>query len=462
MRRFLGIVVSPAAVQSEGLHEVMDKIAATGAQAISSMWALVAPTVSGQGNRQPPLDIDGYDRLLDRPLWGKRELWLRSYRSHPVPSDLFRGGRYRPVMPLAPEELDRDLPQKILAAAHERGMQAYVQCSPTVVPGLRPEDQPHYVDGSLPDIGRRVARQGCLNNPDVRAYGLDLVRDTVRYFQEADGLFLDWAEYTVYALEDHFACFCDHCRSRAQAWGLNWERMQRDTLALWKWLHRLSSISLERMMRIAERPSELLELLQSYPGWLDLLRFKARSVVAFYRDVRQAMDEEGASDMALGANGWCPPFNRSSGMDYRALAKVCDSLRPKLFTFHWSVIPRWYGQTLLKWNPRLSERFLLDMLVRCFELDDDISNRSFAHYYIPSPDELHPARPELWRLKTDEVVDQVAGRTKVYAYAHSYRPLAQWKRMIEVLRDSRADGMWVQRYGYLSDAKLEALAVLWK
>ena len=165
--------------------------------------------------------------------------------------------------------------------------------------------------------------------------------------------------------------------------------------------------------------------------------------------------------MELGANGWCPPFNLSSGMDYRALAGVCNSLRSKLFTFHWSVIPRWYGQTLLKWNPDLAERHILDAIVDALELPDDREARSFAHYHIPAPDEPHPARPESWRLKTDQVADQVAGRSRFYAYAHSYRPLPQWKRMIAVLRDSRAAGMWVQRYGYLSDAKLEALSELW-
>ena len=69
--------------------------------------------------------------------------------------------------------------------------------------------------------------------------------------------------------------------------------------------------------------------------------------------------------------------------------------------------------------------------------------------------------PESWRAKIDEVVDQVGGRAPCYAYAHSYRSEAQWKRMIAVLRDSRADGMWVQRYGYLSPEKLDALRDIW-
>jgi hypothetical protein len=34
--------------------------------------------------------------------------------------------------------------------------------------------------------------------------------------------------------------------------------------------------------------------------------------------------------------------------------------------------------------------------------------------------------------------------------------------MIAVVRDSRADGMWVQRYEYMTDEKLAALKGMWR
>jgi hypothetical protein len=462
MAKFLGIVMAPSAVQYEGLDQVLDNIAATGAQAICTSLGLSLPAEPGRGHREPPLDIDGWERLLDRPLWGKRELWLQGYRTHEVDEALFAATPYRPGGALAPVELDRDLPHKILAAAHARALRANVQISPTVVPGLRAEDQPHGVDGSLPVGERRVARQGCLNNPAVRAYALALVRDTVRHYPEADGLFLDWAEYTVYDLTDHFGCTCPHCAEAAMRAGHDWARIRRDVLAAWEAAHRLTARDLERLQRLATRPGEVLELVQRYPGWLDFLRFKAETVVELYRAFRQAMDEEGGAQMELGANGWCPPFSRSTGMDYRALAGVVQSVRPKLFTFHWSALPRWYGQTLLAWNPTLSERQVLDTLVEVFDLPDHNAPRSFAQYHIPAPEEDHPATPDSWRIKIDEVVDQVGGRVPCHILAHSYRSEAQWKRMIAVCRDSRAEGMWVQRYDYLSDAKLEALRGMWR
>ena len=460
-KRFLGIVLTPAAVQCEGLNAVLDRIQSTGAHAISTGLGVVEPVERGEGRREPPLDIDGYERLFDRPLWGKKELWTRAYRTYDYSSDLFADTPYRPGGSLAPQHLDRDLPHKILGEAQARGLQAHMQVGPTVVPDLRDDDQVHYVDGSLPNPLMRVARQGCLNSPAVRAYGIALVRDAVRHYPEADGLFLDWVEYTTYDLPDFFGCFCEHCQAKARAKGYDWDGMVRDVRATWDWLHSLTGAKLELAQRVARRPWELAELLQSYPGWLDLMRFKANTVVDAYTDYRRAMDAQGAAKMGLGANGWPPPFNRVSGMDYRRLADVCSSLRPKLFTFHWSALPRWYGQTLMAWNPGLSERHLLDTLVACLDLPDAIPVRSFSDYHIPAPNEDHPATPSSWREKLDEVVAQVGGRTACHAYAHSYRSEAQWTRMIAVIRDSRADGMWVQRYGYLSDSKFAALAHMW-
>ena len=460
-RKFLGISLMPVAVQNEGLQAVMDRIQATGANAISTGLGLSRPAEREQGHREPPLDIDGCERLLDRPLWGQRELWLESYRTHDYDESLFTDTIYRPGGQLAPADMDRDLPHKIMAEAHARGLAAYMQIGPTTVPGLRPGDQFHYPDGSLPGP-RNVARQGCLNSPAVRAYILAVVRDTVRHYPEADGLFLDWIEYTVYDLRDHFACTCPHCGHAAQTRGYDWDRIIRDVRALWNRLHQLDARDLEHMQHVARHPSALVELFQTYPGWLDFLRFKGETVAKLYRDIRQAMNDDGAAKMELGANGWAPPFNRSSGMDYRAVSAVCQSVRPKLYTFHWSVLPRWYGQTLQGWNPQLPETQLLDTLVALLDLPDDISPRTFACYHIPAPEEPHPALPRSWRDKLDEVVDQVQGKTRCYAYAHSYRPLEQWKRMVAVVRDSRVDGMWVTRYGYMTDAKLAVLADMWR
>jgi hypothetical protein len=283
----------------------------------------------------------------------------------------------------------------------------------------------------------------------------------MQHYPEVDGLFTDWAEYGAYRLEDHFTCFCPHCERKGQEQGFDWTAIRRDVAALWDWLHSLTPRELERSCRLLRNPSELLELLAHYPGCLGLLRFKARSVLDFYAQVRQLLDKLGFEQITLSARGWPPPWNRSSGMDYRALADVCGAVTPKLFTFDYSALPRWYGERLLAWNPKLSESEILDALVDWMNLPDDFERRSFANYHIPAPTEIHPARIEAYRVRLDEVVDQVGGRADCYPIAHPYLPEPQWKRMLAVVRDSRVDGMWVNSYAYLSDRKFGILKEMW-
>jgi len=340
-------------------------------------------------------------------------------------------------------------------------MQTRILLHPFVPPNVRGEDQPIYVDGSLPQPPQ-IVLNACLNSPAAEAYGLALIEDTLQHYPEADGLFIDWAEYGAYRLEDHFTCFCPHCEQKASEQGFDWESIKRDVTALWSWLHCLTPRELERSRRLLCNPSELLELLTHYPGWLYFLQFKAKSVLGFYEKVRQLLDNLGLERVGLSARGWPPPWNRSSGMDYRALSHVCVAVTPKLFTFDYSALPRWYGQTLLAWNPALSESEILDTLVEWMNLPDGFERRSFANYHIPAPTEPHPAKVEAYRVRLDEVAEQVRGKALCYPFAHAYLPEPQWKRMVAVIRDSRVDGMWVQMYGYLSDRKLEILKEMWR
>jgi hypothetical protein len=273
-----------------------------------------------------------------------------------------------------------------------------------------------------------------------------------------DGIFTDWAEYGAYRLKDHFTCFCPHCERKATEQGFTWAVIKQDVTALWNWLHAITPQQLERSRRVLGNPSELLELLTHHPGWLQFLQFKAHTVTTFYQQVREQLD----SNIALSARGWPPPWNRSSGMDYSSLAQVCAAVTPKLFLFDYSALPRWYGQTLLNWNPTLSESEILDTLVAWMNLPDDFERRSFVQYHIPPPQEFHPARLNVYRERLDEVAAQVNGKAQFYPFAHAYLPEPQWKRMIALIRDSRVDGMWVQMYGYLSDRKFEILKEMWR
>ena len=459
MERFLGIVLDTANVETEGMAQVFDNLEAVGATAIALWPWLVQPATPETGGRVPDLHIDGHKRLLDRPVWGKRELYVKSFPAYEPDLSLYAGGAYQPLR-AAPPDLDRALPDRIMDEASRRGMQSYLGFGPFTPPGLRDQDRPVRVDGATVQPPY-VAQAACLNNPEAQGYALAAIVDLVAHYPAAAGLVLDWVEFGAYRLEDNFTCFCPHCAQRAEADGYDWEAIRRDVAALWGWLHRLDSRDLERSRRVAARPAELLELLAAYPGWIDFLRFKAASVVAFYRRARAVLDDRGHRAVTLVARGWCPPWNRSSGSDYRALAEVCGIVSPKLFTFDHAVLPRWYGETLHAWNPSLAESQVLDAVVDWLDLPDDHAPRALAQYSIPAPGEPHPAHLDSYRARLAEVNDQVRGRAACCPVAHPYLPEDQWREMLGILRESRVDGLWINMYGYLSDAKLEILKQGW-
>ncbi len=462
----LGMVMTPLDAQVEGVDAVMDRIAATGATAISMGRTVCREGRDGRGHRAPPLDIDGHDRVFDRPVWGKRELMLESFAVDAPDMDLYADTCYKPRWRDVPIELDADLPNRIGEDARRRGWKVYTGASPLAVPTLADDDQMRWPDGAAPHPARRVARQGCPSAPNVRAYAIASVLDVVRAAAPVDGVCLDWLEYTTYLLEDHFACLSHHSLAHADSLGYDAERMARDVTALWGRLHALDGAGLERACLVAESPSRLLDLLARHPGWHDFLSFKRDVVVGLFADIRAAMDAHGYADVALIANGWAPPFNRSSGMDYATLSGTVQVVRPKLYTFHWSAIPRWYGETLRRWNPDLGEAATLDAIKRCFDLPDDNPSPSMADYHIPGPDEAHPVYARTFRDRVSEVAHQVNGACSVTPLAHGYRPADQWKRKLAILRDCAAEGViegiWVQRYCYLTDEKLRILGDIWR
>ena len=456
----LGIFVHPIDVQNEGLQPVFQNLESIGVTDICITSRVGRLADADKGVRFPPLHIDGYRRKLARPLWGKREQRIEFFNAYKPNLSLYTNATYQPLSTPVPPELDTSVPYQMIAEAHKRGMHVHMLIQPFLPPNIRPQDQPIYIDGSLPQPPF-IARNACLNSPTVEKYARALVQDTLDHFQ-VDGLFTDWAEYGAYRLQDNFTCFCANCERQASKQGFDWGQIQHDVAQMWDWLHKLSERDLARSIRLWQNPSDLLALLTRYPGWLQFFQFKANTVTNFYRQVRHLIESFTLQEIQLSARGWPPPWNRSSGMDYSALANICHTVTPKLFTFDYSVLPRWYGEVLRTWNPDLTQSAILNALLVWMNLPDDVSPRTFEKYQIPAPHEMHPASIEAYHLRVDEVLDQVNGRAAVCPFAHAYLPEPQWLQMVRMLSKSRVDGMWVQMYGYLSEQKAEILKENWR
>ncbi|MEX2374880.1 MAG: hypothetical protein WD942_04735 [Dehalococcoidia bacterium] len=455
--RFLGVFVNSVFAEIEGVEHVLDNLQAVGATAIATVPVVMRP--STEGTRFPDLHWDGHQRVLSRPLWGGEfECRVQAFSAHVPHAVRFQGSPYEPLPTLLDGRDAGTNPVKdLIEAAQARGMETHLMLHPFGPRGANDRDLPKLIDGSAPRPPT-VNRQTCLNNPSGQRYAEALILDTLDSYPIVDGLFLDWAEFGAYRIEDNFSCFCAHCAQRADELGYDWEAIERDVGALWRRLHHLSSAHIGLARAMLRNPSRLLAALIRYPGLESFLRFKARTVVDFYRGVRGLLDSEGHRSVNLSARGWPPPWSHSSGMRYSGLAEVCEAVTPKLFLFDYSAMPRWYGETIQAWNPGLGETEILDSVVEWMQLPDDRAPRTFGDYRIPPPDEDHPAAPSIYGERINEVAAQVGGGAKVYPFAHAYMPDRQWEEMIDVVRRSEADGMWVQMYGYLSNDKLAILS----
>jgi hypothetical protein len=457
---FLGVFLNPYFAQEEGVDRVLDRLCSWGVSALVTHPHVARPVEEGKGVRFPPLHVDGFKRILGRSLWGKRELYLETFWSFHPREQLYGDGPYRSVWRPIPEGIDPHTVRALLQGAGRRGMKAYLQLGPFLPPSLRTRDIPVLVDGKR-YRDKRVAAAACLNSPDAQRYALALVEDVLEQYPESEGLILDWIEFGAYHLEEHFSCFCAHCAARAEIMGLEWEPMRRDVGRLWDWLHALNPRELQRSRRVVTSLSEMLELLQQRPGILQFLKFKADTVTGFYRKVKELIDRKRPRGVELVARGWPPPWNRSSGTDYRALAEICQTVTPKLFTFDYSALPRWYGESIGDWNPDLPESDIIEALLDWMNLPDDMGERRLDMYRIPAPTEPHPARIECYRGRLEEVAAQVDGKAHFRPFAHAYLPESQWRRMLELIRGIGPDGLWVQMYGYLNDEKARLLREIW-
>jgi len=190
-KRFLGIFVNPLYVQNEGLEQVFDNIESVEARAICLSLAVACP--AEDGGRFPPLHVDGYERLVARPVWGRREIRLERFRTFEPELSIYEAAPYKPLAKPVPPEVDIGIPERMMAEAKRRGMEVHLMFGPFVPPGVRAEDRPVVVDGAVPQPPR-VALNACLNSPAAQAYALALSEDVARHYPGVDGLIPDWAE----------------------------------------------------------------------------------------------------------------------------------------------------------------------------------------------------------------------------------------------------------------------------
>lgn len=461
--RLIGVTVLPEYIQVEGIDGVLDKLVGAGANAVTTSPYVMEPADENSGSREPPIDAGaGSVRLLDRPLWGRRELFVRTAPSFEPERSLYRGLRYQPAEPSALTRSDGRIVGEFIRAAQARHFKVYLQVQAAIPPGYRvqfggpaEDDKPRLPDGRVPP--RRVANNGSLASPHVAAYTNALLRDLCRAYPDVDGIRVDWPEYPPYSLDDVFVDFSEHARAAAARLGWDFERMRREVGAVYEWLH--GGLGDGDLRQWAERDGGrhvLVRGLARNTGVCEWLALKAQLVDELLGGLRKTLDEAAGRRMDLVPNAFAVPFTLASGFDFALAARHSAGISTKLYTMHWPMMARFYGDALAKANPALSERVLARALAAWFDMFDDEGPERLADYYYPEPDEPHPAGIEA-QLRKLAAAQAEAGNVPVYALAHGYGPVDDFERRFRAALGGSRHGVWVNRYGYLSDEKLGAM-----
>lgn len=464
-RRFLGITVMSPYYQNEGIDQVIrNLLERAGATAVATNTSVAAPAADGVGSFQPPDDAGASVRLFDRPMWGKYALWMRSAPAHHANREFFVDSPYQPRPGDDLTASQGHLIGDFIRSSKAAGLKVYIQTGAAQPPGLREEDTPCLPDGRIPQA--RMANTGSLASPAIRAYNHAWVRDIFATYPDIDGIRPDWPEYPCYKLDEAFQDFSPHVEHWSMQHGFDFARMKRDVGNFYRYLHgSLTNADLLDFASPDRGKFSVLTLLQRYPGVAEWLRCKAALSANILADWRAAITTYGGAEKELSANAFMAPLSTITGLDFYAAAQHCASIAPKLYTMHWSLIIKFWGDVLLAANPGLDETLLVRAMVHLLDLDDGLVNgkggKTVADYGYPEPDEPHPIPTAAQVRKLDQVMAATRGRTKIYALVHGYGPLDDFRRHLQLVANSPVDGVWINRYGYLSDEKLDAIGEIW-
>ncbi|MEY3460458.1 MAG: hypothetical protein RLZZ03_111 [Pseudomonadota bacterium] len=468
----LGVTVMPEWFQCEGIDAVLDRLQALGANALVTSPYLLEIVADGQGAREPPPDGDaGIVRPLDRALWGRRETWVRTAPSLVHDLSRYKGLRYQPGPPGALTLAQPDLMDRVINAARGRGMSVFLQVMAASPPGYRvqfsgaqTEDQCLGPDGQLHP--QRVDRNASLASPHVQAYGAALLAELADRYPGVNGLRIDWPEYPPYDLRSVLFDFSLHARAALRAQGV--EPLAYSELVM-QYLRRWREVAQSAAPLGVQAVREQLRK----AGWDDffgergdgqaLWASKRASVGTMLRTYRAALDQLPGPRRSLQPQVFPHPWSNWSGFAWDALGETADAVGVKLYTMHWPMMARYWARDLIGPTPDPELDAVTGAMADFLGLCDTTPPNGAAMHY-PGPETAHPVGAKRQQEKLAQAQTQ-AGKVSVVAFTHSYGPLEDVVARVDLaLQSSLQPGgsgqVWINRYGYLSDAKLAALAPL--
>jgi len=458
-----GVTVMPEWFACEGVDFVLDRVEALGATAIATSPYVLERCADGAGAREPPPDGDaGSVRPLDRDLFGARELFVRTAPAFAHDMTRYRGLRYQPSQPSPLTYANADLLDRACEAAARRGIRVYMQVMAASPPGYRvqfsgahDDDQCLLPDGRRHD--RRVDRNASLASAHVVDYTSALAAEIAARYPSVTGIRLDWPEYPPYDFDSALFDFNPAMAARLAKAGVDPRVVARDVSA---WAERVRAAvrraapsGVDAALRALDDAGfdAMLDATGPLAPMHDAKRDAARDLLV---SVRAALDTVPGERRRLEAQAFPPPFSRISGFPLDHLAGVADAVGIKLYTMHWPMIARYWARDLLGDAKIADHDAVTAAVAHRFGFTDGIVDGNTLRY--PEPEVPHPVgtRAQAQKLATAR---ELAGAVPTIAFVHSYGPVDDVVRRRDV---AAASGMpvWINRYGYLSNEKISALA----
>jgi hypothetical protein len=453
----LGVTVMPEYFQVEGVAAVFDRLAPLRPAALCTAPAVMAPADAATGAREPPADAGaGHGRLLDRPLWdGRRELYVRTAASFAVDRARYAGLRYQPPPPDPLTDRAGQIVDEVLAQCRRSGIEGQLQIMCGAPPGYRVQlGEAHADDQPLTAFGvpvrGRVDANLSLASPHLRAYMAALIGDLAARYPDLAGLRFDWPEYPPYHPDSLLFDFSPHAVAAGARLGVDAAglaaRLRQDAPGLRALLARP-----DLPARLAAQG--LRAVLADIPVLAELAAWRRTLAADYARFLAQAAADASGGRLRTHFQGFPPPLDLLSGFDPATLDGFATDIGVKLYTMHWPMIEHAHA-TRLRDVLGLSGDGAL-AVVRA-ALGTDPAPPVLAQVRYPAPGDAHPADDATIAGKLRAARAGVH-RARFWAMAHAYGPEADVLRRFRAARPA-AGAVHVNRYGYLSDAKLAALA----
>jgi hypothetical protein len=454
----LGVTVMPEYIQSEGIDAVLYNIAdRLGATSVTTCPYVAKEGAPGQGFREPPIDAGaGGLRLLDRPLWRKREVYVESAPSFRPDNRLYEQSNYAPEKPTDLTDACGHVIGDFFGAAKAKGLTTYLQIMSAIPPCLRvqmgepyPADQPLLPDGTF--VPKRVDRNASLAAQNPRNYLRALIKDLCLNYPDCDGFKFDWPEYPPYDFNSLFADYNPQVAPYASELGLHLSSLADGVLeatgafkaADYEWTGASTASFKDVFVALKAR----------FQAVDDHFRLREHLVGNYAQFLRECVDEASGGTKRVFLQGFPPPWNALSGFNPKVVRQHTHELGIKFYTMHWPMIGANY----------------VEQASRKFDIPRDVSAAFFRANFMGQKSgtedsaALSYPEPNVPHRISQEMIQstyQSFGDDRTIGIAHCYGPCYDVVERCTALLAASHGNIELNRYGYLGEDKMDALASL--